>query len=72
MSASLILDFTFPKSISSPFCIKLDFELERESIMIHRMVKKNDKMHKIHNIQLIDFWIVKINSDHPQVLAPIM
>ena len=73
MFASFILDLTFSRFISSPPCInQLDFELKRESIIIHRIVKKNDKIHKTHNIQLIDFWIVNINSDHPQVLALIM
>ena len=70
---SLILELTFSESISSPSCkTQSDFELSLQSIMIHRIVKKNDKMHKIHSIQLIDFLIININSDHPQMLTLII
>ena len=70
---SFILEFTFSESISSPSCkTQSDFELSLQSIIIHRIVKKNDKMHKIHSIQLIDSLTVNNNSDHPQVLTLII
>ena len=70
---AFMLVFIFSGSISSPSCInQLDFDHERESITIHRIVRKNDKKHKIQSIQLIAFLIVNINSDHPPVLTPIM
>ncbi len=62
---SLILDFTFSESISSPSCkTQSDFVYPLQRIIIHRIVKKNENIAKNPNIRFKLFCIIIRISDH--------